>query len=91
MGKKAMNTVKARRDGVPIPSHTMKSGARATLGISWKNTMLGYTAARNNFEQDSPMPMPIPRIDATTRPSIASPPVWIEFSRSRGRMRRNLS
>ena len=29
------------RDGEPIPSQTMKSGASAIFGINWKNTILG--------------------------------------------------
>src|SRR6516225_1297403 len=41
IGKKQMKIENVTRDGDPIPSHTMNSGASAILGISWKNTMFG--------------------------------------------------
>ena len=41
IGKNAINTENARREGLPTPSQTTNSGATATFGINWKQTMLG--------------------------------------------------
>src|SRR5258708_1090882 len=40
-GKKQTKVEYATRDSLLMPSHTTKSGASATLGMSWNSTMLG--------------------------------------------------
>ena len=40
-GKKAMNTEKITLAAKPVPNHSRNTGASATLGMSWKKTMVG--------------------------------------------------
>src|SRR3989442_8401320 len=71
-GKKLMKSANVSRELVPMPSHTMKRGASATFGMSWKTTRSGYSASRIAREYVMAMATSMPTTAARRNPATVS-------------------
>ena len=72
MMKKTRLTTMATLEASPIPSHTMKRGARAIRGMALKTTISGWNSSARNGEKAKSTPTSTPPRIPMARPMTAS-------------------